>query len=114
VETFLLIALLFIVGFWGLVGKYHLVKKVIGFNILSCAVITLFIYQGSLFGVAAPILVSDMGAIVDPVPQALMLTAIVIGVCLTALALALAYRIFREFGSMDIRVIESRDLSSHE
>lgn len=112
--TFLLIGILFCVGFWGLLGKNHLVKKVIGLNILSCAVITLFIYQGSLAGVTAPILVSGLTDIVDPLPQALMLTAIVVGVCLTALALSLAYRLYREYGSMDIRIIESKERESHD
>lgn len=111
---FLLIGVLFCVGFWGLLAKDHLVKKVIALNILSCAVITLFIYQGSRTGVTAPILVSGIDDIVDPVPQALMLTTIVIGVCLTALALSLAYRLFREYGSMDIRKIEGLERDRHD
>jgi multicomponent Na+:H+ antiporter subunit C len=46
--------------------------------------------------------------IVDPVPQALMLTAIVIGVCLTALALAIAFRLYRSTGSFDIDKIREK------
>ena len=43
---------------------------------------------------------------VDPLPQALMLTAIVVGVCIVALALALCDSLFRRFGTLDIRQIE--------
>jgi multicomponent Na+:H+ antiporter subunit C len=43
---------------------------------------------------------------VDPLPQALMLTAIVVGICIIALGLALAVLIYRRFGSLDIRSIE--------
>jgi multicomponent Na+:H+ antiporter subunit C len=45
---------------------------------------------------------------VDPVPQALMLTAIVIGVCINALALALAYRLHTATGSFNIETIYQR------
>jgi multicomponent Na+:H+ antiporter subunit C len=43
---------------------------------------------------------------VDPLPQALMLTAIVVGVCIVALALALVHRLYRRFETLDIREIE--------
>ncbi len=50
---------------------------------------------------------------VDPVPQALMLTAIVIGVCVTALALALAVRLYKATGSLEIDTISERLRSEH-
>jgi multicomponent Na+:H+ antiporter subunit C len=45
---------------------------------------------------------------VDPLPQALMLTAIVVGVCVMALALVLVYRLYARFRTLDVREIEQR------
>mgnify|MGYP000875708241 CR=1 FL=1 len=102
------VGLLFLVGLWALVGKRNLVKKVFGLSILNAAVVLLFILEGGSSGDSAPILGQGVSGIVDPVPQALMLTAIVIGVCVTALALAMAYRLFKATGSMDIDEIKER------
>jgi len=119
-----LILALFLIGIWGLVRKDNLIKKVIALNIVNSALIVLFVYLGSLSGSTAPILVERLqrGArggeaqsleglrrvadFVDPLPQALMLTDIVIGICLTALALTLAARIYRCYGTLDIRLLE--------
>ena len=97
---------IFLVGAWGLVVKRHLIKKVIALNIISSAIVILFIYLGSLQGASAPILVDGVSNIVDPIPQALMLTAIVVGVCTTDLALVLAYKIYRVYQTLDLTEIE--------
>ncbi len=97
---------IFLVGACGLVVKRHLIKKVIALNIISSAIVILFIYLGSLQGASAPILVDGVSNIVDPIPQALMLTAIVVGVCTTALALVLAYKIYRVYQTLDLTEIE--------
>lgn len=102
-----LIITLFLLGVWGIIYKHNLIKKVIALNIINSAVVVLFVYQGSLSGQAAPILVADVSNIVDPLPQALMLTAIVVGICLTALALVLVYKIYQEYHTHDIRKIEA-------
>ena len=119
-----LILALFLIGIWGLVRKDNLIKKVIALNIVNSALIVLFVYMGSLSGSTAPILVERLqrgvrggeahvleglqrvADFVDPLPQALMLTDIVIGICLTALALTLAARIYRRYGTLDIRLLE--------
>jgi multicomponent Na+:H+ antiporter subunit C len=101
-----LVLALFLLGVWGLVRQDNLIKKVIALNLVSSALVMLFIWLGSLSGSAAPILVEKAAEVVDPLPQALMLTAIVIGICLTALALLLVVRIHRSYGTLDIRRIE--------
>jgi len=101
-----LIIALFLLGIRGLIYKHNLIKKVIALNIIISAIVVLFVYQGSLSGQLAPILVAGVNNIVDPLPQALMLTAIVVGVCLTALALVLVYKIYQEYHTCDIRKIE--------
>jgi len=102
-----LILALFLLGVWGLVGKHNLIKKVISLSLINSALITLFVYLGSLSGSTAPIMLGGLEApVVDPLPQALTLTTIVIGICLTALALVLVARIYRHHGTLDIRRLE--------
>jgi len=99
---------LFLIGFYGIVGKKNIIKKIFGLNILNNAAVILFILEGSRIGSDAPIMDGQAHNIVDPVPQALMLTAIVIGVCITALSLALAVHLYRVSGSFDIDTIRMR------
>lgn len=102
----ILIVALFCTGLWGILAKRNLIKKVIALNILYSSIIILFIYQGSFAGLWAPILTGTATDVVDPLPQALVLTAIVIGVSITALALCLVYRIYQRYGTIDITRIE--------
>jgi multicomponent Na+:H+ antiporter subunit C len=104
----ILLGIMFLVGLWGLVAKRHLIKKIFGLSILNAAVVILFVLEGTGPGDSAPIMESGVSNIVDPIPQALMLTAIVIGVCVTALALAMAYRLHKATGSYDIDEIRRR------
>ena len=101
----ILLLILFFIGLWGIMANKHIIKKIFGLNIINAAVVILFILEGSRIGEAAPIMQEGIGAITDPIPQALMLTAIVIGVCVTALALALAIHLYQVSGSFDIDVI---------
>ena len=104
----LLMAAIFLVGLWGVVAEKNMMRKVFGLTILTSAVVLLFVVQGAGIGTKAPILEPGIVDIVDPVPQALMLTAIVIGVCVTALALALVGKIHQETGTMDIEEAAKR------
>ncbi len=109
-----LILTLLLLGFWGILSKRHLVKKIVALNIINSAVIILFINMGSRSGETAPILVKEMMDIVDPLPQALMLTAIVIGVSITAFGVCLIYLIFQKYGTLDIDKIEREHIGEHE
>ena len=112
--TWILILSIFLLGIWGMIWESSLIKKVMAFNILNSAVVLMFVYTGSLSGTSAPIMVRGVSDVVDPLPQALMLTAIVVGVCVTALALVLLRIIYRCFGTLDIRAIEAKIRSGHE
>nr|WP_321295076.1 cation:proton antiporter subunit C [uncultured Sphaerochaeta sp.] len=109
----ILIALLFLSGFTAIVGMRNIIRKVFGLNLLNAAVVLLFILEGSRIGNQAPILDEGITTMVDPIPQALMLTAIVIGVCVSALSLALAVRLYKATGSLDIQVITERLQREH-
>ncbi len=101
IERLLLLAM-FLVGFWGIVGRKNIIKKIFGLNLINTAVVILFVLEGSRVGSQVPIMDGTVEHIADPVPQALMLTAIVIGVCMTALALALAFRLYKASGTFNI------------
>lgn len=103
-----LIGAIFLIGLWGVISLPNLIKKVAALSIANSAIILFFVYFGSLSGETAPILTGDHGRPVDPLPQALMLTAIVVGICVVSLALALIYRLYRRYQTLDIRKIERR------
>lgn len=102
------IALILLIGLWVLVQNPNVVKKVFGLNLLNSAVVMLFVLEGSRVGENTPILEEGIKNVVDPLPQALMLTAIVVGVCINALALALARHLADHCGSFDIQIIRDR------
>ncbi|MBI9108185.1 MAG: NADH-quinone oxidoreductase subunit K [Spirochaetales bacterium] len=104
----ILLLILFLIGFYGIIVKKNVIKKIFGLTILNSTIVMLFVLEGSKIGSHVPILEENITPIVDPVPQALMLTAIVIGVCVTALALSIVYRLFNSTGTFDIDEIRSK------
>lgn len=103
-----LIILLFLIGIWGMIKKDNLIKKVIALNILNSSMVILFVYLGSKTGSTAPIMFEGIKDIVDPLPQALMLTAIVIGISLTALALAFVFKIYAHYKTLSTMRIKDK------
>ena len=103
-----LIVVLFILGIWGMVKKDNLIKKVVALNIFNSSIVIFFIYLASRSGSTAPIMERGIRDTVDPLPQALMLTAIVIGICLTALALSLVLKMYRRYQTLSIQRIQKK------
>jgi multicomponent Na+:H+ antiporter subunit C len=104
---YLLCLILFCVGIYGILSKRNIIKMILGLIIAEHAVNLFFIVIAYRKNGRAPILAPD-GAItqmVDPLPQALVLTAIVIGLATTALLVALAIRIYGKYGTYDIAKI---------
>ncbi|UCF96561.1 MAG: NADH-quinone oxidoreductase subunit K [Spirochaetaceae bacterium] len=101
-----IILLLILVGIGGIILTDNLIKKVMSLSILNSALVILFVWGGSLSGSEAPILLVGVRDIVDPLPQAVMLTAIVIGICVTAVALAIVLRIYKHWGTVSRQRIE--------
>jgi multicomponent Na+:H+ antiporter subunit C len=102
-----IILLLILTGLAGVILADNLIKKIMALSILNSALVILFVWAGSLSGSAAPILLQGVRDIVDPLPQAVMLTTIVIGICVTAVALAIVMRIYDSWGTVSRREIES-------
>ncbi len=100
---------LMMIGFYAVIAKGNLIKKIIGLNIFQTAVFLFYISLAVRKGSTAPILIqSTYGALTpetatytNPLPHVLILTAIVVGVSVTAVALALAIRIYRAYGTLD-------------
>ena len=105
--------LLFLIGLWGVVSQKNILRIIIGFTILDAGINIVLISIGYLNNRTAPIIdtaVSTQQAVdrvVDPIPQALVLTAIVIGVGITALMLSYALQLYRNNKSLDINKFNS-------
>jgi multisubunit Na+/H+ antiporter MnhC subunit len=96
---------LFSIGLYGLLTKRHLLKVFISIAIMEMAVYLLFIGLTTTPGETAPILADGLtrfAAMADPVPQALTLTAIVIGMAVLAFGVSLAIQYHRLTGNADI------------
>ncbi len=100
---------LIVLGFYTIVTKYNLVKTVIGLSIADYGVNLLIISIGFNPGGTAPIFtpgeIDPSAFFVDPIPQALTLTSIVIGACVTAMSLALVMKIHEQYGTIDTREV---------
>jgi multicomponent Na+:H+ antiporter subunit C len=96
-------------GMYVVMANPNLVKKIIGLNIFQTAVFILYISMGELEGGTAPILDDAFSVYTNPLPHVLILTAIVVGVATTALALALAVRIYRAYGTIEEDEIDAED-----
>jgi multicomponent Na+:H+ antiporter subunit C len=92
------------VGLFVLVDDDSLVKKVVGLNLFQTGVFLFFITSAFRTGGRAPLL-SGPGPFVNPLPHVLILTAIVVGVSVTAVALALVVRLADEYGTVSEREI---------
>lgn len=95
---------LMLVGLYGMALKRNLVKKLIGLNVFQAAIILFFIVHAWVTGGSVPIwdaALPDAADYVNPIPHGLMLTAIVVSVATTGVALALLIRIHRNFGTLD-------------
>jgi len=108
---YLLTFALLVVGLYALVAKKNVVRIIIGICILEYAVNLLFVLIGYRRDGIVPILskgqsVSDLASrAVDPLPQAMTLTSIVIGLSITALAVAMAIRLYDKYGTFDMNDI---------
>ncbi len=96
--------LLMAVGFWGILTRRNLIRIIICLAIAETGLQLVMIAVGYVRGGTAPILNSSAegATFVDPVPQALVLTAIVIGVAVNALLLALIIKMYRKKGTLRV------------
>ncbi|MBS3767651.1 MAG: cation:proton antiporter subunit C [Candidatus Cloacimonetes bacterium] len=99
---------LIIIGIWGMLTRKNMVKIVLGFSLVDTGIHIIMVSIGYIKGKTAPILneavnkAKALQEVVDPVPSVLVLTAIVIGLAVTALMLVYVVRLHKEKNSMQI------------
>ncbi len=95
--------ILMLIGLYALIAKQNLVKKIIGLNIFQTAIFLFYISIAEVSGGTAPIYLPEgpEALYVNPLPHVLILTAIVVGVSITAVALSLIIKIYEEYGTID-------------
>ena len=99
--------ILFSIGLYCVLRKRNIMKIIIGICIMEYAINLFFVLIGYVKEGRSPIFASDqvITRMVDPLPQAMVLTAIVIGLALTLLLVAMAIRIYEKYGTFDITKI---------
>ncbi len=95
------VMLLMAVGFYVVVSRGNLIKKIVGLNMFQVSVFMLYISIGKVTDGTAPILTGKAEVFSNPLPHVLILTAIVVGVATTAIGLALAVRIHESYGTIE-------------
>ncbi|MYG81092.1 MAG: cation:proton antiporter subunit C [Gemmatimonadetes bacterium] len=106
---------LMMVGFYILISRGNLIKKIVGLNVFQTSVFMLYISMSKVSAGTPPILVDPYGEadvlFSNPLPHVLILTAIVVGIATTSVGLALAVRIKEAYGTIEedeINAIEAR------
>jgi len=106
------VIVLMMAGFYVVIAQGNLIKKVVGLNIFQVSVFVFYISMAKVDGGSAPILNESITVYSNPLPHVLILTAIVVGVATTALALALVVRINSAYGTIEedeIQAIEHEE-----
>ncbi|PIP72645.1 MAG: NADH-quinone oxidoreductase subunit J [Nitrospinae bacterium CG22_combo_CG10-13_8_21_14_all_47_10] len=111
--NFLAFVLIFLWGFYIMVTRYNLIKKLIGLYLVQTSVIYFLVSISAKEGATVPILLSttepvQAASYANPLPHVLTLTAIVVGIATTSVGLALCAAIYRKYGSLDEQVILER------
>ena len=102
---------LIMIGLYAMIAKRNLIKKIIGMNIVQTAVILFYVSIGAKKGKTIPIIAhghEDSGHhaaqaldYISPLPHVLMLTAIVVSVATLGVALTLAIKVYRQYGTLE-------------
>ncbi len=107
--NFWMYIVLMMIGLYAMVGKRNFVKKLIGMNIFQSAIILFYVSTGVKAGATVPILsghghgheVIDVAQYINPLPHVLMLTAIVVSLATTGVALAVLILIYKRYNTLD-------------
>ena len=103
--------IVFGIGFTTLLLNRNIIKKIIGFNFMDTAVYLFLASKGYITGRIAPIVASEpiqYETYINPIPSGLVLTGIVVSVSFSAFFLALAVRLYRAYGTLDLDEIVSK------
>lgn len=96
---------LVLIGFYGVMTRKNLIKIVLCIDIIFLGLILFFVSIGYVEEGVAPVL-GEFTLFVDPLPQTLMLTTVVVGLSTTALALALIIKVYEKYKTLDVRELQ--------
>jgi multicomponent Na+:H+ antiporter subunit C len=107
--NFWIYIILMMIGLYAMIGKKNLVKKLIGMNIFQSAIILFYVSIGVKAGATVPILSGhghgheaiEVASYINPLPHVLMLTAIVVSIATTGIALATLILIYRKYNTLE-------------
>lgn len=102
--TYLVTTLLLVIGLYGVIVKRNLIKKLIGLSVFQTAIFLFYIHGAIQPGATVPVWDARWGTAaeyINPLPHVLILTAIVVSVATTGVALALTIAIYRRYGTLD-------------
>lgn len=97
--------IIFGIGFTLLLLNRNIIKKIIGFNFMDCAIYLYLAAKGYIYGGKAPILADGIELYINPIPSGLVLTGIVVSVSVTAFLLALTVRLYYQYHTLNIEEI---------
>lgn len=103
--------LLILIGIWGILAHRNILRIIIGFSLIDTGIHVVMVATGYVTGGTAPIIDAALGKAdaaanaVDPIPSALVVTAIVIGFSVTAIMLSFAIRLYDAKKTLDIDAI---------
>ncbi len=99
---------LFFIGLYGAMSQRNIIKTIMSIGIMDLGAITFFMMTNAPVERLAPVVPTAVGQMADPVPQALMITAIVIGVSVIAMCLAMYMRVAYRYGTADWSILIRR------
>ncbi len=99
--NYYIVVVLMMIGFYVVIARGNMVKKIMGLNLFQTSAFILFISAGKIMGGSTPILRDGVEVYSNPLPHVLILTAIVVGVATTAVGLALSVRINEAYGNIE-------------
>jgi multicomponent Na+:H+ antiporter subunit C len=104
-----IVIVLMMTGFYVVISRDNLIKKIIGLNIFQTSVFLFYISLGKVDGGTAPILADGFEVYSNPLTSVLILTAIVVGIATTAVGLSLVVRIHEAYGTLEADDIDQLD-----
>lgn len=107
--SIILSLIIFIIGLYGLTCSETIIKSIVSLNIIQTGIILLYLSFANRDGDSIPIFSDISSKMVDPLPQALMITTIVIGAAITALCLILSIKLFHYYGTLNWKELIKKD-----
>jgi multicomponent Na+:H+ antiporter subunit C len=102
--------ILFLIGMYGMMTNKNIIKIIMSLTVAENGVLIFFISIGYVISGQSPIITDAITNPVDPLPQAMMITMIVINLCLTALALIIAAWIYHKYKTLNVEDIKDDKL----